>query len=140
MKREDVEEFASSQFEKTSEAMGEFRESTEHARDDVSALFDRPFEPGARFVRGYSERLEHAADSIGEEDEVLAEWAYWAADALDAVSEELGQSSPRELYGKAEDFAREQPVLFAAGAAAAGFALTRFLKSRPPQRKKRTRG
>jgi hypothetical protein len=56
-----------------------------------------------------------------------------AADGLDRFSRTLGEKDLGAVLSDAEALARRHPALFAACCAAAGFALTRFLKSGKPE-------
>jgi hypothetical protein len=51
------------------------------------------------------------------------------AERISGFSSNVGNRSVNELAKAASDLVRQQPVLFFGGAVAAGFALSRFLKS-----------
>jgi gas vesicle protein len=56
-----------------------------------------------------------------------------AAGQVEKISGYLQSHSVNEVLADAEQFARQQPALFLGGAFAIGFALSRFLKSTPPE-------
>ena len=59
----------------------------------------------------------------------MAQYVREAAGKIDGLSGIIRNRNVNELLQAASDLARSQPVLFFGGAIAAGFALSRFLKS-----------
>jgi ElaB/YqjD/DUF883 family membrane-anchored ribosome-binding protein len=79
-----------------------------------------------------AEGVEHAADAAREAARSLRDQEAWlarmigqGADRLSEFAGTLRTNEPQALLGKAEEFARRQPVLFTGAAMAIGFALAR---------------
>ncbi len=64
----------------------------------------------------------------------LADYADQGAALVDRLARYLGQADAERLLGDLENLARRQPWAFAAGAAAIGFAGSRFLKTSSARR------
>lgn len=62
-----------------------------------------------------------------------AQVAHQIADQIEAIATHLRQTNVSGLVAQTSDFARRNPLLFVGGAAALGFATTRFLKARDPR-------
>lgn len=71
------------------------------------------------------EALRQAAESISA-DPALSSAMTMAADRLESLSRSLRDQDLGSLYRRTEGFARREPALFLAGAALAGFALSRL--------------
>lgn len=61
--------------------------------------------------------------------ESLAQYTTKAADQVEHLAQYLNQNDVDQIIGKTQNYARQHPVPFLAGAFALGFAATRFLKS-----------
>lgn len=61
-----------------------------------------------------------------------AQAAHRIADQIEGVATQLRATDLNDLVAQTSDFARRNPLLFMGGAAALGFAATRFLKARTP--------
>lgn len=59
--------------------------------------------------------------------------AHRLADQIEGVAGQLRSTDINSLITQTSDFARRNPLLFIGGAAALGFAATRFFKARNPQ-------
>lgn len=90
-------------------------ERADSARDSVADV-------GERLARSLQD---HAADTRGVGAKALA----GAAEGLTSASTALRSQSLDDLMVRAKEFAHRNPGAFAAGAAVAGFALARFLRS-----------
>jgi hypothetical protein len=123
------------------EAKGAVREAAETARRQGSRL---AAEASGIAGEAWRERREAAAGEIGsvagalrqsaetlrsDEHGLTARYVSEAADGLQRLSEAVRGRDVRDLIGEVEDFARRQPAVFLGGAVAAGFVLSRFLKS-----------
>lgn len=80
-------------------------------------------------VLAVAQALHRSGDQLDSEGSQAGQYAHWAADALDRVSEHLQQNDMKALLRETQAFARREPGLVIGGALAIGFALTRFLKS-----------
>jgi hypothetical protein len=126
-------------------------EQTERASMESAKAGDRRESPAD--VRDKARELAHEAGQVGksvavEEIDALAgglrksaegwddqrhgwvkEYLGGAAEGLDRFSTTLRERDLRSFIAEAEAIARHHPALFIAGCGAAGFAVTRFLKS-----------
>ncbi len=110
-------------------AKSNIAEATETAKAHARRIANRQKDVGADTlgevvgaVRGASRALESGMPQV-------ASYVHGAAARLDEVAGTLRRQSVDELIEGIGSFARAQPALFFGGAALAGFALTRFLKS-----------
>jgi hypothetical protein len=78
-------------------------------------------------------RAAHETDAANE-GATLTRVADGVAGGLERLSSRLNDRNLNSLLREAEDFARQQPLLFFGAALFAGFAATRFLKSSDPAR------
>jgi hypothetical protein len=84
---------------------------------------------GAEAMQGFARAINSAASELEEQSPTVARYARDTAKQVDSLSSNIRGRSVTELMQAASDLARSQPALFFAGAMAAGFALSRFLKS-----------
>jgi ElaB/YqjD/DUF883 family membrane-anchored ribosome-binding protein len=121
---------------------------TEHARGISEDIKEQAQEGAARARHEVEERYADQRNALVEELESVERALHSAADTLTGegreataghfrrVAEALGRLST-EVRGKSfggliaavDDYGRQEPMMMFAGAAAAGFALSRFLKS-----------
>jgi gas vesicle protein len=102
------------------------------AVDAAQRLADSQKAQGTRFVRSVAKAIDGAADQLGNDAPNLAAHIRDAGNTLEQVARDFDQRSVADLLRSANDLARRQPMTFMAGMAIAGFMLTRFLKSSPP--------
>jgi len=79
----------------------------------------------------------NAADAAAAEfdaNSIQARAAQQVADQVESLANKLRSSDLATVTRDVSDFARKNPALFIGGAALLGFAATRFLKARDPQR------
>ncbi len=77
--------------------------------------------------------LQASVDSLREQGkETLADYCHVAAGGVDDLASRLKDKPLEEMWVEAEHYVREQPSLAFGGAVAAGFLLSRFLKSSSP--------
>lgn len=82
-------------------------------------------------------RAANAADAAASEfgaDSIQARAAQQVADQVEGLANQLRHKDLNTLTRDVSNFARNNPALFIGGAALLGFAATRFLKARDPQR------
>lgn len=108
------------------EASARASETVETLRDATSARVDDARETlvntGDRLARSLQDSAE---DLDGLQSRVMS----GLADGIAGATDRLRSHSASDLWSQTRSFARENPGLFAAGAAVAGFALARFLRS-----------
>lgn len=108
-------------------AQDKARETAEDVRDNAAEEVDR---------------TAHAAEAAaGEFDpsSLQAQAISKLADTLEDVAGQVRATDIDRLARSVSGFARENPAVFVGGAALLGFAATRLLKARPPQRSARSR-
>lgn len=114
------------------------REQARHLQQQASERGAQMLEERKGWVTGEVDAVAHAlhrsADELSADGSGAAQYAHWAADALDRVSQHLHQKDVKSLLRETQDFARREPGIVIGGALAVGFALTRFLKSSEPRR------
>ena len=88
---------------------------------------------GVEAIQGFSRAISSAATELERQSPMIAGYVRDAAKQVDGFSNNIRGRSVTELMQVATDLARKQPVVFLAGAMAAGFALSRFLKSSAPE-------
>jgi vacuolar-type H+-ATPase subunit E/Vma4 len=84
---------------------------------------------GAEAMQGFARAISSAAGELEDQSPTVARYVRDAAKQMDGLSSNIRGRSVSELMQAATDLARSQPAVFFAGAMAAGFALSRFLKS-----------
>jgi hypothetical protein len=84
---------------------------------------------GVEAMQGFARAVDAAAGELQAQSPLVAGYAREAAQKVRSFSDNLGRRNVNELVRAASDLARSQPAWFFGGAIAAGFALSRFLKS-----------
>lgn len=84
---------------------------------------------GVEGMQTLARAINSAAQEIEGQSPQAAKFVRDAAQRVETFSSNLQGRNVNELLDAASSLARNQPAVFLAGAAAAGFALTRFLKS-----------
>lgn len=84
---------------------------------------------GVEAVRALAAAVNTAARELEQQSPEVARYVRNAADSLQSLSGNIEGRDINELIRNASDFAKSRPTLFFAGAVAAGFAMSRFLKS-----------
>jgi len=84
---------------------------------------------GVDAMRGFARAISSAAGELEEQSPTVARYVRDAANQVDSLSNNIRGRNVTELMQAATELARSQPAVFFAGAMAAGFALSRFLKS-----------
>lgn len=96
---------------------------------ELTHAAERQKQRGADVMVGFAKAITSAADEMAKESPLVAQQFRGAARSVGRLSDDLRDRSVRELIDIASGYARQQPAAFFVGAVAAGFALTRFLKS-----------
>jgi hypothetical protein len=84
---------------------------------------------GVEAMRAFAAAVDTAAQELEQQSPEVARYVHVAAESLRNLSGSIEGRSLNELMRSASDLARSRPSLYFAGAVAAGFALSRFLKS-----------
>src|SRR5438067_4535348 len=84
---------------------------------------------GVDAIQCFARAISRAAAELENQSPQVARSVRDAAAKVEGLSNNLSNHSVDELVRAATDLARSQPMLFIGGAVAAGFALSRFLKS-----------
>jgi ElaB/YqjD/DUF883 family membrane-anchored ribosome-binding protein len=99
------------------------------AQEKAKGLLEQQMEAGAEYVKLVSDSAHSAADELENKAPALARMMHDAADRATDLADQLRQRSANEMFDMAADYARRNPRMFFGGAIAAGFVLSRFLKS-----------
>ena len=84
---------------------------------------------GANAIQGFARAIGSAADELEGQSPRIAQVVRDAAQKVDGLSSNVRSRNVNELVISTTELARAQPILFIGGAIAAGFVLSRFLKS-----------
>jgi hypothetical protein len=84
---------------------------------------------GVEAMQGLARTANRAANELAQQSPTVARYVRDAAKQVEDLSSNIRGRSVTDLMHAATDLARSQPAVFFAGALAAGFALSRFLKS-----------
>lgn len=107
----------------------EAAELASNVGDELTNAAERQKQRGADVMVGFAKAITTAADEMAQESPIVAQQFRGAAQSVGRLSDDLRDRSVRELIDIASGYARQQPAAFFVAAVAAGFALTRFLKS-----------
>ncbi len=114
---------AAEQTQKQASAVAE--QVTSQARD----IAEEQKAAGADQIGGVAHAMDAAAGELQRQMPMAAGYIEDVARQLDTMASTLRERSVDDMLSNVADYARKQPVLFFAGAVAAGFALSRFAKS-----------
>jgi hypothetical protein len=92
-------------------------------------LADRSKQAGADAVAGVARTAEALADSVASDSPAIAEYVRGAGQKIDRLATDLREKKVGDLLGSAAEFGRSHPAALLAGAALAGFALSRVIKA-----------
>lgn len=123
--RSNVAQDAKAHLKDLGEAARERVTAEAHDRADVARR------AAAEEVQSASDAASAAAGQF-DSGSIQAQVAHQIADQIEGIAIHLRQSNYNDLAEQASDFARRNPLLFIGGAAALGFAASRFLKARDP--------
>jgi hypothetical protein len=106
----------------------------EQAEERARSMAERQKRAGAERVGSMARAVRDAAGNLEREMPAAAEFIQNAARQIEEKSADYRDRSIDEIFSEVAAFARRQPALFFGGALLAGFVLSRFLKSSPPER------
>lgn len=133
--------FATGEAEKRTQASEQIRETgreygsaametVQSAKERGESMLEESKRALANEVGGIERALRRTASELEREHQRAAgRYAERAANSLEQISHALREQDLDALIERTEDFARREPGVFLGGAVAAGFLLTRFLKS-----------
>ncbi|WP_311063268.1 hypothetical protein [Halomonas sp. DWK9] len=102
------------------------------AREQAESAFYSQRDNAAKHTHTFGTVLKNAADEFDRQDQPFcSEQARKLADHTERFSQHLRDKDLRTLCRDAEEYGRREPALFIGGAIAAGFLVTRFLRSSP---------
>jgi len=84
---------------------------------------------GVEAIQGFARAITTAAAELENQSPLVARYVRDAAQKVEGLSGNISSRDVTQLMKATWDLARAQPLLFLGGAVAAGFALSRFLKS-----------
>lgn len=117
----------------SSSAQARAQESANKAADSIKDrardIAEQQKAAGADQISGVAEAMKAAAGDLRQKIPLASEYLDDVAGRLGQAATGLRERSVDEMLGNVTDFARKQPAAFFAGAVAAGFALSRFVKS-----------
>jgi hypothetical protein len=125
----DLQETAKAASKAASAQASQFASDVGHELNEVA---EEQKVRGAEAIQGFARAINSAAQELEGQSPGVARFIRDTAAQVDTLSNNLRGRSATELMGAATDLARSQPAVFFAGAMAAGFALSRFLKSSAP--------
>jgi len=108
------------------------QQASEFAADvghELSKTAEQQKARGIEAMQGFVRAINAAAAELETQSPLVAGYVRNTAERIGGFSSNVGNRSVNELVKAASDLARQQPALFFGGAVAAGFALSRFLKS-----------
>jgi len=106
--------------------------AVEQAQGLAEGLAERGKQAGLAEVEQVTEAAARVADTLQDQAPMLADYVRDAACRIDDMGRALRERSVGDLLSSATEYGRQQPLLFFAGAAVLGFALTRFVRSGLP--------
>jgi ElaB/YqjD/DUF883 family membrane-anchored ribosome-binding protein len=122
----DIKEAAKTATRAVKEQAGEFAADIGH---ELSKTAEVQKMRGVEAMQGFARAIDSAAAQLEQQSPRIARSVREAAHQVEGLSNNISNRSVDELLKAATDLARRQPMLFIGGAVAAGFALSRFLKS-----------
>ncbi|MBS9404608.1 hypothetical protein KG088_13290 [Halomonas sp. TRM85114] len=113
---------------------GRARDSAEDikgaAQQRAESLFDNQKSAAAEQTHKISQVLHKMGDEFDQQQQTtFSRWANQLADQTDRVSDQLRHQDLQRLMDSAGAYSRREPMLFMGGAIAAGFLVSRFLRS-----------
>lgn len=122
----DIKEAAKTATRAVKEQASEFAADVGH---ELSKTAEAQKMRGVEAIQGFARAIDSAAAQLEHQSPQIARSVREAAHKVEGLSNNISNRSIDELLKAATELARRQPMLFIGGAVAAGFALSRFLKS-----------
>jgi hypothetical protein len=121
-----VKETARSVGRAVREQVGEF---TSEIGGEIGRTAEDQKARGVKAMQAFAHAVDTAAGELETQSPVVAGLVRDAARHVESLSANISGRNPNEIIEGATRLARSRPAVFFAGAVAAGFALSRFLKS-----------
>jgi len=106
------------------------RDLASNVTGELSSSAEAGVRRGADVMRAFAQAMQTAAQDLEEGSPASAERVRRTARQIETFSDSIRDRTVTDLFTAASDMARRQPTAFVTGAVLAGFALSRFLKSR----------
>jgi ElaB/YqjD/DUF883 family membrane-anchored ribosome-binding protein len=97
--------------------------------EELSRTAEEQKARGVETLHSYMRAIASAAQELEAQSPRVAQSVRSAAERIGTLSDTISNRNVHDLVKAANDMARTQPLVFIGGAALAGFALSRFLKS-----------
>ena len=104
-------------------------EFTSDVGHELNRVLEQQKARGADAIRGVARAINAAAAEMQGQAPLVAQYVRNAAGKVEGLSESIKGRNVNDLVRAASELARSQPMLFLGSAVAAGFVLSRFLKS-----------
>lgn len=104
-------------------------EFTADVGQELNKLAEQQKARGTEAIRGFARAINAAAAELQGQAPLVSQYVREAAGRVQSLSGSIDGRNVSELMKAASELARSQPMLFFGGAVAAGFVLSRFLKS-----------
>ncbi|WP_404465313.1 hypothetical protein LG331_03395 [Vreelandella aquamarina] len=102
------------------------------AREQAESVYERQRDNAANHTHTLGTVLKNAADEFDRQQQPFcSEQARKLAGHTERLSQHMRDKDLHSLCRAAEDYGRREPAMFIGGAIAAGFLVTRFLRSSP---------
>lgn len=112
------------------EAKNQAQEIASEAREQAMRMADEKKGVAADQVGGVAKALRSMGDRFKEQDQVsFADYTYKIADQAESFAGSLRDNDLNTIWRQAQECSRHRPMVYLGGAIAAGFFLSRFLKS-----------
>ncbi len=111
------------------EAQNETSEAAQSMKSQARDFAEQQKATSAAQIGDVANAMHEAADDLHQKIPLAADYVTEVAGRLDGFASTLREKSVDQMVGNVTDFARKQLAMFFAGTVAAGFALSRFLKS-----------
>jgi hypothetical protein len=116
----------------------ETTEAMQPMKESVRKIAQHQKDGFADTMGGFAKAVDAAAGQCGRESQAMSGMLSAAADTIRSASDSLRDRHIDDIAATVQHFARHRPVALFAGAVAAGFVLSRFLKSSAPEQSDRT--
>jgi len=100
-----------------------------HVGDELGQSAEKQKRQSADAIKGFARAIRRAGEEIDSQSPAISRQFHNVAQRVETLSDSIREKSVRDLFTSASNLARAQPAVFFAGAAVAGFALARFIKS-----------
>ena len=115
-------------------------ELAESVGEELTKVAEDKKQHGAEAMQVFAGALERVASDLEGQTPRFSQYAREAAEKINVLSDNIGRRDIAELSRAATELARSNPVMFFGASVAAGFALSRFLKSSSSHEPRRAGG